>query len=176
MKTAAITIGPATRLQRFPPQVLQVLRVFFTQHLVGLDPVSHRRWVRLVREIFAADPGTGFLLYRVEGRSGPFHALHRAILTAIFERQERYPNRESLHDWLKLRCWFVEWVEGKPQPRSTDFDSCSEDEIREFNARVQHLLHDPEIQAHLWPHLSDQLRHENVTAILTNPKDHDDQC
>lgn len=174
MKASAITIGPAGWFRQLPPAVLGVLRTFFTRHLVGLDPVSHRRWMRLVREIFEAPPGTGFLLYRVEGRSGKFHAFHRAILTAIFERQEIYPTREALHDWLKLRCWFVEWEGGCPVPRSTDFDSCSEDEIREFNARLQHLLHEPDVQAHLWPHLSEQLRLENTTAILTNPKDHHD--
>jgi hypothetical protein len=171
VKTAAITIGPSIWLRRLPPPVLQVLRVFFTQHLVGLDPTSHKRWLRLIREIFEAAPGTGFLLYRVEGRSGRFHAFHRAILRAIFERQERYPTIEALHDFLKLRCWHVEWVDGKPVPRSTDFDHCSEDEIREFNARLQHLMHDPEIQCHFWPHLSERLRLENVTAILTNPKE-----
>jgi hypothetical protein len=175
LKAAAITIMPRRWLRNLPPQILGMLREFFTNLLVGADPVSHRRWIRLVREIFQAPPGTGFLLYRVEGRSGQFHAFHRAILTAIFERQERYPTREALHDWLKLRCWFVEWEAGAPKPRSTDFDSCSEDEIQEFNARLQHLLHDPEIQAHLWPHLPERLRLENVTAILTNPKDHHEQ-
>jgi hypothetical protein len=177
LKASAITIGPAVALRRLPPPVLAVLREFFTRLLVGSDPVSHRRWIRLVREIFEAGPGTAFQLYRVEGRSGKFHALHRAILTAIFERQEIYPHRAPLHDFLKLRCWFVEWVDGKPTPRGTDFDTCSEDEIREFNARLQHLLYEPEIQSHLWPHLSERLRLENVTAILTNPKEEPhEQC
>lgn len=171
MKAAAITIGPTVRLRQLPPPVLAVLREFFTRLLVGQDPTSHHRWVRLVREIFDAAPGAAFQLYRVEGRSGKFHAFHRAVITAIFERQEVYPARDALHDWLKLQCWFVEWEAGLPRPRSTDFDSCSEDEIQEFNARLQYLLYEPGVQAHLWPHLSDRLRLENVTAILTNPKD-----
>lgn len=175
MKTAAITIVPTVRLRRLPAPVLTVLREFFTRLLVGADPTSHRRWVRLVRDIFDAPPGCGFMLYRVEGRSGKFHALHRAILRATFERQERFPTVEALHDWLKLKAWFIEWVDGAPAPRSTEFDSCSEDEIRELNARVQYLLHDPAVQEWLWPHLPQHLRLENVTAILTNPKDtHDD--
>lgn len=175
MKTASITIGPTMRLRRLPPPVLAVLRDFFTRLLVGQDPVSHHRWVRLVREIFDAPPGAGFQLYRVESRSREFHAFHRAVITAIFERQERYPTRDALHDWLKLQCWFVEWEAGHPVPRSTDFDQCSEDEIREFNARLQYLLHDPKAQCHLWPHLSEALRLENTTAILTNPKENHEQ-
>lgn len=171
MKTASITVTPTVELRRLPKYETDICRRLFTQHLRGATPEDHKRWIRLVADWWNAKPGEGFQLYRVEGRSGAFHALHRAILSAIFERQERFPTVDALHDAIKLKTWFVEWKDGKPTPKSTSFDACSEDEIRELAQRLQHLLHDPDFQAFLWPALPERLRLENVTAILTNPKE-----
>ena len=169
--TSPILICPTVPLGSLPDAERDVLRAFFTMHVRGMDQANDRRWRRFVRALFNAEPGEGFQLYRLEQRSGPFHRRHRAILERLFEVQERYPNVDALHDYLKLKCWFVEWVDGKPKPRSTSFDTCSEDEIRELHDRIVHLLHDPHVQRKLFPQVPARLRAEMVDAVLADPKE-----
>ena len=171
MKAAAILLSPMVDLRQLPAREQDVLRRFFTQYVRGMDARSHKRWLRLAGDLWRAGAGEGFQLYRAEERSGPFHRWHRAIVGALFERQERFTNPDKLHDYLKLACWFVEWINGYPVPRSTAFDCCSEDEIREFNAKLVDLLHDPIEQRHFWPHLRAQVRREMVEGILANPNE-----
>ena len=171
MKAAPILLQIAEPLRRMPEEDRVVIRRFFTEHVRGADAQHHKRLLRLVADLFTARAGDGFQLYRAEARSGPFHRRHRAILTALFERQERFDNPEAMHDHLKLACWFVEWDGGVPRPKSTDYDSCSEDEIREFNDHLQELLHRPSEQEAFWPHLPPRLRQQQVDAILANPKE-----
>lgn len=170
MKASPILLYATGDMRHVPVPERDALRRLLTLHLRGVDREHQRRLMRLVSDMLHAAAGEGFQLYRAEERSGPFHRYHQGVLSALFERQERYRSKKALHDFLKLECWFVEWEEGCPVPRSTNFDTCSEDEIREFNASLKDLLHEPRIQCHFWPHLPERLRHEQVLGILTNPE------
>jgi hypothetical protein len=171
MKASPILLQVRNPVLRMPEEDRAAVLRFFSECLVGADPTHDRRLRRMVNDWFRAKEGEGFQLFRAEVRSGPFHRRHRGILSELFKRQERYSDPEAMHDWLKLECWFIEWVEGHPKPRSTDYDSCTEDEIREFNTKLTELLHDPRVQCHFWPHLPDRLRLEQVEAILRDRKE-----
>lgn len=178
MKASAILIAPTVQLHRLPDPERDVLRRFFTEHVRGMDRKHDRRWRRFVKDLFNAAPGEGFQIYRAEERGGPFHRRHRVILQRLFDSQERYTNVDAMHDALKLRCYFVTWEEGKtgrpiPKPRSTAFDECSEDEIRELHTAMVDLLQTPHIQRLLWPHLKFPQRAEMVEAVLRNPDEGD---
>lgn len=170
-KTSPILVCPTVPLRQLPDPERDVLRRFFTEHVRGMDAKHHRRWMRFVRDLFNAEPGEGFQLYRAEERGGPYHRMHRAVLTRLFDSQDRYPSINALHDWLKLRCWFVEWVDGKPRPRSTAFDVCSEDDLREFHTAMVDLLHEPWVTRRFWGHLPAPQRAEMVETILRDPKE-----
>lgn len=170
MKASPILICAAGDMRFLPEQDRQVLRRVFTQELRGADRQHQQRLLRMVGDLLSLRAGEGMQLYRAQERSGPFHRYHRAVLSSLFARQERFASERTLHDWLKLQCWFVEWAAGYPVPKSTDFDSCSEEEIREFNAALKDLLHQPDVQAHFWAHLPQRLRDEQVEAILTAPE------
>jgi hypothetical protein len=175
---ASILIYPAVPLQDLPDAERDVIRRFWTEYLRGQTAVDHKRWLRLGGALFNAAPGEGFQLYRVEERSGPFHRRHRIILERLFEMQEAFPSFASIdamHDWLKLRTWFVEWKDGKASPRSTAFPKCSEDEIREFHNRLVDYLHTPHAQRKLFPNVPPAMRHEMVDAVLRNPNDPEDK-
>lgn len=171
MKASPILLHATGDMRQVPHEEREALRRLFTQHLRGNDREHHRRLLRLASDLLHAAAGEGFQLYRCEERSGPFHRYHRAVLTALFERQERFPSIKALHDWLKLECWFVEWVNGYPVPKSTEYDSCGEDEIRGFNNDLKDLLHEDHVQRHFWGHLSPQLRADMVDGILRNPEE-----
>jgi hypothetical protein len=160
-------------LRHMPPAEVDVIRRFLFQNIKGMDSKSDQRWKRLWAQIWNADQGVGFQIYSAEERSGPFHRRHRVILESLFDAQEMFPSVDALHDWVKLQCWFVHWDAGKPVPRSTAFDRCSEDEIRELNKGFEDLLHKPEVQEAFWPHLSPTLRAEMVETILSGQKEHE---
>jgi hypothetical protein len=173
MKAAEILICPVARLRQLPDAERDVLRRFFTEHVRGMDATNDKRWRRFVKDLFNADPGEGFQLYRVEERGGPFHRRHRVILEKLFDMQERYANIDALHEWLKLKAMFVTWGEdGKGMPklrtRSTSFDECSEDEMREFHGRMVDLLHEPGVQRHLFPKVKAGQRQGMVDAVLAD--------
>lgn len=177
---SAILIAPTVPLRALPDAERDVLRRFFTEHVKGMDSASDKRWRRFIGQLFRAEPGEGFELVRLEHRNLPFHARHRAILERLFQSQERYQLIDAMHDWLKLKTYFVTWGEGRrgnpiPIPRSTAFDQCSEDEMREFHGRVVDFLHDPACQRHLWPHLKAPARGAMVDNILAKPGEGDQQ-
>ena len=123
---SAILIAPTVPLRALPDAERDVLRRFFTEHVKGMDSASDKRWRRFIGQLFRAEPGEGFELVRLEHRNLPFHARHRAILERLFQSQERYQLIDAMHDWLKLKTYFVTWGEGRrgnpiPIPRSTAF-------------------------------------------------------
>ena len=176
-KPSPILICPTVPLRQLPDAERDVIRRFLTEHLKGMDAANDKRWRRMWGQIMQAEPGEGFQLYREEERSGPFHRRHRVILERLFHAQERYKLIDPMHDWLKVRAYFVNWGEGTrgqpmPVPRSTAFPECSEDEIREFHARMVDLLHDPAVQRHLFPKVRAKDRQGMVDAVLTDDRGH----
>jgi hypothetical protein len=174
VKTSSMLICPVVPLRQLPPGEVDVIRRFLFDHVRGIDSRSDRRWRRLWGRMWAAEPGEGFQIYNAEERSGRFHRRHRAILERLFDAQERYTQIEPMHDWLKLKAYFVTWGEGSrgqplPIPRSTSFPKCSEDEIRELHARMVDLLHDARIQRHLFPRVKAAQRQGMVDAVLQPP-------
>lgn len=175
-KPSPIHICPVVPLHHLPDPERDVIRRFLTEHIRGMDELNDKRWRRLWGQVFRAEPGEGFALYREEQRSGPFHRRHRVILERLFDAQERYKQIKPMHDWLKLKAYFVTWGEGTrgqpmPVPRSTAFPECSEDEIREFHARMVDLLHDPAIQRHLFPKVRAKDRQGMVDAVLADQQE-----
>ena len=154
-----------------PDPERDVIRRFLTEHVKGVDRESDAAWRRLWGQVTRAEPGEGFQLYRLEERSGPFHKRHRAILERLFHAQERFPSIKAMHDFLKLRCWFVDWIDGKPVPKSTRFDKCTENEIREFHRLMVEQLHEPVVQRRLFPSVRSKDRQGMVDSVLADRED-----
>lgn len=176
MKTSSILICPTMQLNSLPDRDRDVLRTFFTEHLRGMDAKNDKRWRRLVRDLFNAEPGEGFQLERVEQRGGPYHRMHRAWLARLFDTQERYRDIDRLHDFLKVGAGFVTWAEGRtgkpiPTPRSTAFDVCSEDEMREGHAAMVDFLRTDFVTRRLWPHLKSMQREELLDTLVADQRD-----
>lgn len=175
-KTSAILICPTVALSSLPDNERDVLRRFFTAHVRGMDAKNDKRWRRFIAQLWRAEPGEGFQLYRVEERSGPFHKRHRAILERLFQSQERFRLIDKLHDWVKVGAGFTTWEEGKtgkmvPRPRTTAFPECSEDDMREFHEAAVDFLHTERAQRFLWRHLKPAQRQEAIEAVLADPKE-----
>lgn len=167
--TDHILIAPMEPLRFLPDAERDVLRRLLFQRIKGMDRASQTAWNRLWRDLFNAEPGEGFALLREEGRVGQYHKMHRAFLGRLFDSQERYPNIKALHDWLKMGAWFVQWIDGKPKPRSTAFKVCPEDDMRQFHRDAIDYLHSPRAQRVLWPHLKPKARAEMLEVIVNPP-------
>lgn len=172
-KPSTILICPVVPLRQLPPAERDIVSRFLFENIKGLDTQNNNRWKRLWSQIWNAEPGEGFQLYSAEDRSGPFHRRHRVILERLFQSQDRFRNIEKLHDWLKVGSAFVTWEPGKDQkpvaiPRSTAFEKCSENEMREFHEDMVEYLHEPRAQRYLWKHLKPAARAEMVDAILSD--------
>jgi hypothetical protein len=173
-KPTSILICPVVRLRGLPPQEVDIIRRFLFEHVRGMDRRHDKRWRRLWGRIWNAEVGEGFQIYGIEERSGPFHRRHRAIVTRLFESQERFKSEDALHDWMKLGAYWVTWGEGRrgqpvPQPRSTSFPECSEDEMREAHTAMVEYLHTERAQRFLWRHLKPHARAEMLELALRDP-------
>lgn len=166
-----ILVCPQVNLQALPDAERDVLRRLVTQYIRGADANHDREWRRLWRDLVKAEPGECTQLYRAESRDGPFHRRHRAIVSNLLASVEGFTNEDALHDWLKLKCWHVDWINGRPMPASTNFAECSEGRMRKFNRRLTDLLHQPWVQRQFWPHIKPPQRREMVDMVLANPND-----
>jgi hypothetical protein len=170
-KPSPIMICPKFPLAHLPMAEQDVLRRFFCEHVRGMSRADDKRWRRFIRQLWRAEPGEGFQLYRVEERSGPFHNRHRVILERLFQSQERFRHIDKLHDWLKLGAGFVTWAPGKDSkpvaiPRSTSFPECSEDDMRQAHTEMVDYLHTERAQRFLWRHLKPDKRAEMLDSVL----------
>lgn len=165
-----ILIAPMEPLRHLPESERDIVRRFLTQRVQPINQDSRDQWNRFWRDVFNAEPGECFGWERVEGRDGPFHRRHRAILASLLDSVEGFTNEDALHDWLKLKCWHVDWKDGKPEPASTAFGRCSEARMRRFNRRLVDLLHRPDIQRRFWPHLKAPQRAAMVEVVLNPPQ------
>lgn len=170
-KSSAILVCPVVPLRHLPDTERDVIRRFLFDHVRGLDKESDARWRRMWGNLWKAEPGEGFQLYLMEERSGPFHRRHRVILEKLFASQERYRHIDKLHDWLKVGAGFVTWAPGKDNkpvaiPRSTNFEDCSENDMREAHTAMVDYLHTERAQRFLWKNLKPAMRQGMLDAVL----------
>lgn len=170
-KSADMLVCPVVPLRQIPDAEKDIIRRFLFDHVRGLDTESNGRWRRLWGRFFAAEPGEGFQIAVTEERVGSFHRRHRVILETLFASQERFRHIDKLHDWMKVGAAFVTWAPGKDSkpvaiPRSTNFEDCSESEMREAHKAMVDYLHTERAQRFLWKHLKPNARQDMLDSIL----------
>lgn len=177
-KPSAILVCPVVPLRQLSDAERDVVRRFLFQHIRGMDEQNDKRWRRLWGQVWNADPGEGFQILSMEERGGPFHRRHRVILDKLFQNQDAFANIDRLHDWLKTGAGFVTWEPGKDNkpvaiPRSTAFNKCDENSMREFHAAMEDFLRTERAQKRLWRRVKPAARAEMVEAILSDQQEHE---
>ena len=166
-----ILVTPVAKLNALPQFEREIVSRFLFEHIKGLDDKHNRRWRRLWRQGWHAEPGEVFHFQVIRDRSGPFHRRHRAVVQRLFESQEKFTNIDALHDWLKVGACWVDWGVGRGGapvaiPKSTSFEACSDDEMKELHTAAVDFLHTPRAQRKLWPHIKSPARAEMLGIIL----------
>ena len=174
-KPSAIMITKVHPLERMPEHELAIVRRFLFDGIRGLDEKHDKRWRRQWSRIIRAEVGEVFHLESVVDRSGKFHRFHMALEQNLFDRQDQWATLDSMREWLKTgAAWGDFTLNGrgvmKFVPRSTSYDACSDDEMREVHTAMLAFLRTPGAQRKLWPHLAPAARSEMLENIVEPPE------
>jgi hypothetical protein len=149
-----------------------VVRKFLTGMLSGATDKDTRAWNRYVRALNESSAGECFSLKVQRQRDGKFHRRHMGMISHIFKAQERVEDFEAFRLWLKVGSGFVTWMPGPtggvfPVPRSINFNTCSEEDMREFHDGVCRFLRTGHAPKYLFPHVDPKIAEEGIDAIIT---------
>ena len=147
-----------------------VRRVLFGS-IDGLGERGRRQWRRFISMLLRLSPGELVDIRTHKARSGPFHRRHMLIETRVFEAQERFDEFEQFRNWLKIGAGHCDWVPGPrgavvPVPRSIDFATLEDQEMREVHDAMLHFLRTPHAIKALWPKLPDAQRSGAIEVLL----------
>jgi hypothetical protein len=174
-KPSSILLTKANPVEHMSERDLAVVRRFLFDGYRGLDEKHDRRWRRLWSRFVRAEVGEVFQLQTVVDRSGPFHRMHMAMEQSLFDRQDQWATLDHMREWLKTGAGWGEFKLNhrgamKFTPRSTAYESCSDDEMRELHTAMLAFLRAPSSQRKLWPHLAPAARSEMLEAIIDPPQ------
>lgn len=174
-KASPILITKRASLANMPEQQRAVLRHVLMDAIGGLDATQDSRWRRWVNRLLRAEPGEVFELATLAERSGKFHRRHMAMEQRLFDHQERFATLAVLRSWLKTGAGWVDWQPGArggivAVPKSTSYEQCSDDEMREVHDAMVAFLHTPYALRRLWGHLNSQGRVAMLESVLAEPE------
>ncbi|CAN7366369.1 hypothetical protein LJR074_002166 [Acidovorax sp. LjRoot74] len=172
-KPASIMLVKRHPLDGFSEFERSIIRRFHFECFTGLDAQHEGRWRRMWARFWNAAPGQVFQLDNVVERSSEFHKRHMAIEQRLFDSQDCFANLPALRAWLKVGAAFVTWEhDGKgglvAVPRSTSYEKCSDDEMRELHDGMLAHLRTPGAQSQLWPHLAPAARATMLESLLAD--------
>jgi len=172
-KPSPILITKLASLAGMPEPDRATVRHVLLDAVGGLDSTHDSRWRRFINRLLRAEPGEVFELASVVERSGQFHRRHMALEQRLFDHQERWLTLTAMRDWLKTGAGWVEWLPGGrggivAVPRSTSYEACSDDEMREVHEAMLAFLRTPHAQRFLWPHLVPTARAAMLESVLAD--------
>lgn len=173
-RPSPILIAKQHPVERMPEHELAIVRRFLFDGIRGLDEKHDKRWRRIWLRIIKAEVGEVFHLESVVGRSGLFHRFHMAMEQRLFDRQERWSKLEHLRNWLKAGAGWGDYAlaSGRMKfvPRSTSYEACSDNDMREIHESMIAFLRTPYAQRRLWGHLTPAQRSEMLEGIVEPPE------
>jgi len=180
-KASPILITKRASIAAMPEHQRATVRHVLMDAIGGLDRTHDGRWRRFLNRLLRAEPGEVFQLESVVQRSGVFHRRHMALEQNLFDHQERWLSLTAMRDWLKTGAGWVEWKPGAKGgivavPRSTSYETCSDDEMREVHEGMLAFLHTPHAQRFLWPHLDASARAAMLESVLADRHDQGGQA
>ena len=133
-----------------------IMRNFLFEWLKGATEQDDKAWKRFWNAVNKAKEGEYFSVKVVRRRSTPFHRLHMKIETLIFESQEKFVDRKVFRAWAKIGSNFVDYVPNRDGemvavPKTTNFDDCTEEEMRQFHHDFMTFIRTAYALDVLWP-------------------------
>lgn len=144
-----------------------VIHVDANGRLAGLGDRNQKRYAKWCAMVRALELGETLAFSWKHPRSPRHHRFFFCKLRELFDRQERFSDQDRLLDWLLVGIGYCDLVPGPDNtpcalPRSVNWIDCDEQTFTEVTRSLDEFLWSPYAQEFLWPHLTAQLRHENV--------------
>lgn len=154
-----------------PDRDLEAVRRFLFGLFDGWNQSDKRGWRKIWKRLMALEPGEFALIEFVIPRSSPYHRRHFAILSAVFDAQERFADFEMFRDWITVGAGWVEWCAGPkggvvPIPKSISYAKADQAEFEDYHAKVMAFLRGPHAPVFLWKHLGNDA-HWRMDSLLS---------
>lgn len=153
------------------PATLDAVRNFLFGVFDGFRQDDRKGWRKIWKRLMGLEPGELAVIEFVIPRSGPFHRRHMAIISAVFDAQERFEDFDQFWIWLKVGAGWVDWCAGPkggvvPIPKSVSYAKADQAEFEQYHAKVMVFLRGEHAAPFLWKHLGNDA-HWMVDSILT---------
>lgn len=169
-----ITLVKRADLSGFSPAEMAVIRRFLFEAFDGATPESQAGWRAWWRLLAQAELGEVVGLQTQVARNRRFHAFHMALERRVYEGQEVWTSFEQFRNWLKIGCGWVDWYPGSngpvPVPRSTNYLSLDEVQMRVLHTSVVHFLRSDVALSSLWPHLEPARGRVMLDTLMKPPE------
>ena len=152
------------------PATLDAVRNFLFGVFDGFRQDDRKGWRKIWKRLMGLEPGELAMIEFVIPRSGPFHRRHMAIISAVFDAQERFEDFDQFWIWLKVGAGWVDWCAGPkggvvPIPKSVSYAKADQNEFEQYHAKVMAFLRGEHAAPFLWKHLGNDA-HWMVDSIL----------
>lgn len=140
--------------------------------LVGLGEKDRRAYGRFKKMIDGMGDGEFFTLEYWFPRNGGFHRKHMALMTALFDSQERFEDDTAFRKYLEIGAGYCTWAPGAKGgivaiPKSIAYSKLDDEGLAELHEKVKAFVRSERPQRWLWPHLTMQQRGEMVESVLS---------
>lgn len=147
------------------------LRRFLFEAIDGATDKDKKAWRRFVRAMNEAGSGEYFTIKIERQRQGWRHRRFFALITKVFNSQERIDDLDDLLTWVKVGSGWVKWMDdGKgnqfPVPKSISYAECDEDQFIEYHDGAVAFLRTEHAQAYLFPNVSQIVASVGIETIL----------
>ena len=157
---------------QMPPEiVLDGVRRFLFGLFDGWNQADKRGWRKIWKRLMSLEPGEFAVIEFVIPRSAPFHRRHFAIISAVFDAQERFDDFDAYRAWLAVGAGWVTWCAGPkggvvPIPKSISYARADQAEFEDYHAKVMAFLRGPHAPVFLWKHLGNDA-HWRMDSLLS---------
>lgn len=153
------------------PATLDAVRNFLFGVFDGFRQDDRKGWRKIWKRLMGLEPGELAVIEFVIPRSGPFHRRHMAIISAVFDAQERFEDFDQFWIWLKVGAGWVDWCAGPkggvvPIPKSVSYAKADQAEFEQYHAKVMVFLRGPHAPVFLWKHLGNDA-HWRMDSLLS---------
>jgi hypothetical protein len=137
----------------------------------GLGQDDKRGWRHFWRRIAKLEPGEIIEFETRFPRNGKHHRLFFAMLTAVYDAQERFTDFEQFRHWTLIGAGHVTWAAGAkggvvPLAKSISYSAADEEQFATIHAKVLEFFRGEYCAPFLWPHLKEQQPFDMMEGVI----------
>ena len=155
----------------FPAEsILEHVRRFLFGLFDGWNASDKRGWRKIWKRLAELEPGEFAVIEFVIPRSSPFHRRHFAILSAVFDQQERFEDFDMFRAWTSIGAGWVVWAAGPsggvvPITKSISYAKADQSEFEEYHRKVIDFLRGQHAPLFLWKKMGNDA-HWRMDSLL----------